>query len=516
MRFQSILFWSTALLCFAFSLSSGHAAEVRTWTSASDPSQTFEGALLDYNADTGLVTVNRGDRKLTFRQELLSAEDIAYLKAAPAIAAPAAPLRFTIANSFEIAKVPADVRVGFCLYTGPERQYVAYYDAERNMTVASRALDSTEWDYHTLDSKIGWDSHNYVTLAVDSAGHLHVSGNMHNDRLVYFRTTEPGDISTLEPAAMTGERENRVTYPRFFADHEGRLVFTYRHGGSGNGMNLYNRYDTETRRWARLLDSPLFDGAGKRNAYPNGPLRGPDGWFHVHWVWRSSPDCATNHHLSYARSPDLVNWESVFGEAVELPIRFDQRELVVDPIPIRGGIINGGHRMIFDANHKPVIAYHKNDEAGNMQIYAASPENRKWNIQPLTDWEEPVPFSGRGSMGFIGINLGTFETIAPGVLALSYRHKDYGSGTLQFDANNLNLVSNPQPIVPKYPSELQQTESDFPGIGIRRAEDSGTNDTPGVRYLLQWETLGPNRDRPRKPPLPDPSTLRLYQLTGAK
>jgi hypothetical protein len=48
---------------------------------------------------------------------------------------------------------------------------------------------------------------------------------------------------------------------------------------------------------------------------------------------------------------------------------------------------------------------------------------------------------------------------------------------------------------------------------IRRAGDLGTCGTPGVRYLLQWETLGPNRDRPRQPPIPAPSTLRLYKLT---
>jgi hypothetical protein len=33
-----------------------------------------------------------------------------------------------------------------------------------------------------------------------------------------------------------------------------------------------------------------------------------------------------------------------------------------------------------------------------------------------------------------------------------------------------------------------------------------------VRCILQWETLGRNRDRPRKPPLPRPSTLRLCKL----
>lgn len=54
-------------------------AEVRTWTSA-DGSQTFEGTLVDYNDYTKQVTVDRGDRKLTFPESLLSKEDIEYVK----------------------------------------------------------------------------------------------------------------------------------------------------------------------------------------------------------------------------------------------------------------------------------------------------------------------------------------------------------------------------------------------------------------------------------------------------
>lgn len=423
--------------------------------------------------------------------------------------------KFVVSETIEISKVPSGFPVGFSLLTTSDRQYAAYYDADRNMVVAARPLDSSKWIYQILPSKIEWDSHNYVTMAMDGAGHLHVSGNMHCVPLIYFRTETPGDITSLKAARMTGEMEDRVTYPRFFEDHEGRLVFTYRHGGSGNGINLYNRYDTETKTWSRLLDTPLFDGEGKRNAYPIGPSRGPDGWFHVHWVWRDTPDCATNQHLSYARSRDLIHWESAFGIKVALPIRFDQSELVVEPIPIGGGIINGGHRLDFDSLNKPVFAYHKSDADGNMQIYAARPEKGKWKRGVLTKWSHPVPFSGNGSMGFIGIRITGYEKAGPDVFAVSYQHKEYGSGSLQFDARTLSVLAKKLPEPPGHPRVLQKVESDFPGMELRHAIDAGTCGTPGVRYLLQWETLDANRDRPRDPPLPVPSTLRLYKLTSA-
>lgn len=427
-------------------------------------------------------------------------------------AACAAPFESVVSETIEISKVPSEFPVGFSLLTTPERQYAAYYDAERNMTVAARSLDSTEWIYQILPSKIVWDSHNYVTMAMDRAGHLHVSGNMHCVPLIYFRTEKPGDVTSLKPATMTGELEDRVTYPRFFEDHEGRLIFTYRHGGSGNGINLYNRYDTKTRTWSRLLDTPLFDGEGKRNAYPAGPVRGPDGWFHVHWVWRDTPDCSTNSHLSYARSRDLIDWESAFGDKIDLPIRYDQAALVVDPIPPGGGIINGGHQMAFDAGNKPVLVYHKSDAGGNMQIHAARPEGGKWKHRALTEWKHPVPFSGNGSMPFIGIGIGRFEGAGPDVFAVGYNHKDYGAGSLSFDARTLDLLDRPVPVLPGLPSELKTIESDFPGMEVRLASGQGSCGTPGVRYLLQWETLGANRDRVRQPPLPAPSMLRLHKL----
>ncbi|MFU8848317.1 MAG: sialate O-acetylesterase [Opitutales bacterium] len=80
MRFLSTRLWSIALLSFTLFASLATSAEMRTWTSASDPSQTFEAKLLEYNTYNGMVTVDRGDRRLTFNQNVLSAQDVAYLK----------------------------------------------------------------------------------------------------------------------------------------------------------------------------------------------------------------------------------------------------------------------------------------------------------------------------------------------------------------------------------------------------------------------------------------------------
>jgi hypothetical protein len=55
------------------------AAHARTWTSA-DGKSSFEGELIEYKADTGEVTVDRGGKRITFKQQMLSEADIAFLK----------------------------------------------------------------------------------------------------------------------------------------------------------------------------------------------------------------------------------------------------------------------------------------------------------------------------------------------------------------------------------------------------------------------------------------------------
>ena len=442
----------------------------------------------------------------------LAAIEIACELATTASAAETA--RFKVAQSMEIDEVCSSFPVGFSLLTGGGRQYVAYYDSDRHMTVASRQLDANTWNQETLPSRIGWDSHNYITMALDRRGQLHLSGNMHNVPLIYFRTEIPGDISTLSRRTMTGIEEDRVTYPRFLTDRNGALIFNYRNGGSGNGMRIYNKYDVETRAWSRLLDTPLLDGEGKRNAYPLGPIRGPDGWFHMVWVWRDTPDCATNHHLSHARSRDLLRWETANGKSIELPITLGNNEVWVDPIPAHGGIINGCEKLTFDSNERPIISYHKEDAEGNMQIYAARAEVEGWKQYRLTDWKKPVKFGGNGSMGFIGIHIGTLTRVESGVLSITWRHRDYGSGRLFIDESTLSPIDRRIEMTPEFPTELRRVQSDFPGMQIRRAKDSGDSGDDGVRFVLQWEALGANHDRPRQPPLPPPSTLYLHKLVA--
>ncbi len=410
-----------------------------------------------------------------------------------------------------IDTVPADFPVGFCLLTAGECQFVAYFDAAHQMTVASRRLTEQVWRYTKLPTYVGVDSHNYVTIAVDDAGYLHVSGNMHAVPLIYFRGTRPWDAGSLTAVdGMVGRDELRCTYPTFMRGPQGELIFHYRAGGSGDGDEIYNVYDAATRRWTRLLEVPLTDGQGLMNAYMNGPVLGPDGYYHLCWVWRDTPDCATNHDLSYARSRDLRHWETRGGAAVALPLSLKTAGVIVDPIPAGGGIINGCQQMGFDADGQVVITYHKFDAKRNTQAYAARFEAGRWQIRQLSDWAYRWEFRGTGSMK-TEISLSKPVAAGVGKLALPYRHITHGEGRMLFDARTLAPLGT-EPMPPGYPAHLTAPVSPFPEMRVRWAGDSGTTPEPGVRYVLRWEALPPNNDKPRTGKQPEPSRLVLYRL----
>lgn len=385
------------------------------------------------------------------------------------------------------------------------RQFVAFYDADRVMTVASRSLGAEEWVFVRLPSQALWDSHDYVTLAVDRAGHVHVAGNMHNDPLVYFRTTTPFDISTLiRVDHMTGANEREVTYPRFLDGPDGGLVFSYRNGSSGNGRTYFNRYDEATRSWSRLLDQPLFssDPGRSTSSYPTLPTWN-DGYYHLAWVWRDSPDSATTHDVCYARSRDLVEWETSTGSPLSLPLTPSRAE-VVDPIPTHGGLLNGNLKLNFDHGDRPILSYHKYDENGNTQIYNARLEAEGWRIYRTSSWSERWEIGGRGVLSF-SVVVGEIRRGPEGKIFQDFSHWEEGSGTWSLDPETLVPI-NSTPRTPSIPTALLNPENPDLKVLFHFAEGSGDRNS-----FLRWEALPKNGDL--APPFtPPPSSLRLYQL----
>ncbi len=398
--------------------------------------------------------------------------------------------------------------VGFDLLTRAGRQFVAFYDAERYMTVASRLVGEDQWKFKRLPSRLGWDSHNHVTLAMDANRQLHVAGNMHATPLTYFRTTRSLDIDSLtQVPQMVGREEDRVTYPRFLVGPAQEFLFTYRHGGSGNGDIYVNVYDVATKRWARFLDTPLLAGEGSRSAYEYGPVRDRHGTYHLTWRWRDTPDGATNHTLSYARSRDLRQWETSGGMPLGLPITLTTGE-VVDPVPPRGGLRS--QRLGFDAADRPIISYHKYDAAGLLQLYNARREDDRWRIYQASTWRDRWEFGGWGS-GPSNVRFTHVRARSDGALVQTYWHWKEGGGMWTLDPRTLQPVeAGPLP-GRRALGAICDATSPVPEMEVRLRHGRGALTPARNRYALRWETLPVNRDRPRAES-PPPTELRLYEL----
>jgi hypothetical protein len=415
-------------------------------------------------------------------------------------------------DALDIAPVWAGHPVGFALLTHAPFQFVAFYDEHRQMTVAQRRLDERKWTFTKLPQTTGWDSHNYIALAADDGGFLHLSGNMHVVPLIYFRTTKPWDAATFERVEkMVGSEETRCTYPRFLRGATNEFLFCYRDGRSGNGNQIFNIYDCQMKTWNRLLDHPLTDGEGQRNGYFDGPMKGPDGYFHLAWVWRESPDAATCHDLSYARSRDLKHWETGAGKPLPLPIRLGT-STIVDPVPQHGGILNTSVKLGFDNLQRPTISYHKADARDHTQPFIARLESGRWVLHQVTNWPYRWDFGGGGAL-VVEVSVSGVRAEPGGRLTAAFRHAKFGNGTWLLDPETLRAAGTVQR--QELPTRWAKPEGKFPGLKVQWVHDSGESGLAGRSYRLRWETLDANRDRPREGPLPPPSMLRLLTIRTA-
>ncbi|WP_245953159.1 BNR repeat-containing protein [Alteromonas aestuariivivens] len=404
-------------------------------------------------------------------------------------------------KSIALDNVWSGHRVKPYLLTRGKHQFVAYFDANRQMTVAHRE-GANPWRYYKVDSWLGWDSHNYVTLEVDKEGYIHLIGNMHADPLEYFRSSEPYQVRSLQRVEVMVDKsvEKRMTYPIFLLNKNNDLIVKYRDGGSGNGNEIYNIYDTSTQTWRRLHTNQFLDGQGLMSGYFEGPVLGPDGNFHLIWVWRNTPSADSNHSLSYATSPDLVSWFDSNGNTLELPLTLDKVE-IVDPVPPKGGMINGNVKIGFDQQQRPVISYHKYDEDGDTEIFVARKEGKGWKTSQLSEWDGfRWEFGGHGSLGRFPVRPSAPVVLDDKNLGVTVRKDD---SILQFVVDSETLATVRVENTSLYPAEidavsrksnqkmLQDTAYPFE-LHVQAGSGQASS---GNQFYLSWFSQPGNRDR---------------------
>ncbi|MGN6505590.1 MAG: BNR-4 repeat-containing protein [Tepidisphaeraceae bacterium] len=276
------------------------------------------------------------------------------------------------------------------LTTAGGYQFAGYYDTSGHVMIARRASGASTWStfdsgFTATSSELS-DDHNVIALAVDSAGAMHLSWDMHNQSLNYavsnasvlqsnlssigFTRQTSSNAPSLFPSS--GATTNEVTYPQFYSiPGSSNLLFTYRNGGagggSGNGNQYVNLYNPTTKTWTNNF---FVNGEQTSvNAYMISmvfvPKTGGGNNLLASWTWRASPAYQTNSNIMFAQSPDNgVTWYKQGGTtAYGQPIiqntsaggNANQVAQVIQNIPQNSSLINQTS-LTADVNGNPFIA----------------------------------------------------------------------------------------------------------------------------------------------------------------
>jgi hypothetical protein len=268
------------------------------------------------------------------------------------------------------------------------RQYATWYTGSRNAVIARRTLGSTRWETVVLPHQLSVDdSHNVISIGISPQDNtIHVAMDTHNTRLFYFRS-KPGLAIGAQPwtaesfgavgRTLGGVELGSMTYPQFLVTPEGRLQFSYRTGGSGNGVNELAEYSGGT--WSKLGGWSSATGAytgpngvvsNTRNMYLHGLNYDRSGRLHAAFTWREGNSGVlcnsgglTNHDTGYVYSDDRGRtWRNgagtVVGTTGGTPVSVTSPGLVADPLDPNHGLMNQESQAV-DTGGQPhvVISY---------------------------------------------------------------------------------------------------------------------------------------------------------------
>lgn len=290
-------------------------------------------------------------------------------------------------------------------------QYATYYqgslsNSNGRVAVARRPLPHGTWETLVLNDYIfsTVDSHNDVVLGIcPGDGSIHLSFDHHVNDLNY-RVSIPGvadhPTTTAWTPALFGPVTDRlagsavmtaVTYPRFIPTPSGKLLFTYRSGGSGGGDEILYEYDGTTRAWSLVGQytsrsgsyTGTFASGTDRNGYFDNTLFDANGRLHATWCWRETPDASSNHDLLYAYSDDTGRtWKNQSGATIAVAgssfISINSPGIIGWSIPQRRNYINNSAMTVDAQGRVHVVAWHLPDAAPDQTFTTSLTSNARF------------------------------------------------------------------------------------------------------------------------------------------
>jgi hypothetical protein len=280
--------------------------------------------------------------------------------------------------------------------THDNTQFASYYDSLGFVVLAKRNVNENNWTImRTPYQGNVLDAHNSISLMVDGEGFIHLAWAHHNTPLNYAVSIDPGSLQLTKKSGMTGAQEREITYPEFHRLPSGDLIFLYRSGESGRGNLIMNRYDVKLKKWFRVQEI-LIDGEGKRNAYWQF-CTDVKGNFHLSWVWRETPDVASNHDVCYARSEDNGRtWMKSTGEKYQLPIKQANAEYATH-IPQSRELINQTSMAVDERGNPYIATYWRDEDSSVPQYRVVFNDGKRWHQRQVGNRTLRFSLSGGGT-----------------------------------------------------------------------------------------------------------------------
>jgi hypothetical protein len=156
--------------------------------------------------------------------------------------------------------------------------------------------------------------HNQPTLIVDGDGYIHVFASMHHNNWRYFRSSRPGDPTTMvERSDQMSDQDGRYTYPIATRAPNGDVYVGIRNATAG----VLHRWDDATDQWSRVATFAAEDGY---SVYPDDLVSDSAGNVHIAWEWAYGGANGLRHLGSYMTyEPRTGRFLDAAGRPVAVP-----------------------------------------------------------------------------------------------------------------------------------------------------------------------------------------------------
>ncbi|HEX6684544.1 MAG TPA: BNR-4 repeat-containing protein [Candidatus Limnocylindrales bacterium] len=219
--------------------------------------------------------------------------------------------------------------------------------------------------------------HNNPTVVVDGDGFIHAFVSMHNHDWRYYRSTVPGDVTTLVRATMPDT--GKFTYPNATRVNNGDVYLIVREYSTEGEGRLY-RWNNAANTWSRVA---TFARDNSYVVYPDDVIGDANGDVHIAWEWAYDSANGLRHYGSYVRySPATNTFHNAAGAALSLPVTHTS-PIIYQPIeaaetPIgrdNAAGLQSAKLSLNQATGRPIVAYR----------YRSSPAPAPFRVK-LAEW----------------------------------------------------------------------------------------------------------------------------------